>query len=94
MSWLEVFKYAIYGLGGVVALLWLINLSLALRGRQESVAARRTMFILALDLLGLSIARSSQLYGSTVVFANLLVLGCITVAFVRSERGERERSPE
>ena len=94
MSWLEVFQYAIYGLGGAVVLLWLFNLSLAFRGRRESVAARRTMFILAFVLLGLSIARSSQLYGSTVVFANLLVLGCIMVAFIRSERGERENSSE
>ena len=94
MSWLEVFQYAIYGLGGAVVLLWLFNLSLAIRGRRESVAARRMMFILAFVLLGLSIARSSQLYGSTGVFANILVLGCITVAFVRSEREKNDAAPE
>ena len=94
MSWTEVFQYAIYGLGGGVLLLWLFNLRLAVRGRRESVAARRAMFLLALILLGLSIARSSWLYGSTVVFANILVLGCIAVAFVRSEREKTGASPE
>lgn len=94
MSWTEIVQYAVYGLGGGVLLLWLFNLTRAVRGRRESAAARRAMFLLALILLVLSIARSARLYGSTVVFANILVLGCIAVAFVRSEREKPGASRE
>lgn len=94
MSWTEIVQYAVYGLGVGVLLLWLFNLTRAVRGRRESAAARRAMFLLALILLVLSIARSARLYGSTVVFANILVLGCIAVAFVRSEREKPGASRE
>lgn len=94
MSWTEMVQYVIYALGGGVLLLWLFNLSLAVRGQRESTAARRGMFLLALVLLGLSIARSARLYGSTVVFANLVALGCVAAAFVRSEREASGAAPK
>lgn len=86
MSWLDLLKYAVYGLGAMIALLWLLNLYRVLRKKSDCVPARRLMFILAILAIILSIARSSQLYGQTVVFADIVVLLCIVVAFVRSEK--------
>jgi hypothetical protein len=75
-----------YSLGGLILLLWLWNILLAAKKLEQSVPARRIMFSLALVVTVLSIFRSVNLYGSTVVFANIIVLGCILIAFIRSER--------
>ncbi len=88
MSWLNCFMYAIYALGAVIVLLWLFNFFRALRKKSDCVPARRLMYCLAILVIGLSIVRSSQLYGQTVVFANIIVLFCMIVAFVRSERSQ------
>lgn len=91
MSWLDGLMVAIYVLGAMILLLWLYNLVRALRQRSDCVPVRRLMYCLAIAAVALSIARSSQLYGSTVVFANLIALLCIIAAFARSERKPGDR---
>lgn len=86
MNWIDFFMYAIYLLGAIILLLWLFNFYRALRKKTDCVFVRRLMYSLTILVIGLSIARSSQLYGSAVVFANITVLLCIIVAFYRSEQ--------
>lgn len=88
MSRLDTVKYIMYSLGGLILMLWLWNVYLAAKHHEESVPARRMMFSMALVVIVLSIFRSVNLYGSTVVFANIIVLGCILIAFIRSERNK------
>ncbi|NCC69607.1 MAG: hypothetical protein EOM14_15720 [Clostridia bacterium] len=94
MSWIDCLKYAIYALGAIILLLWLFNFYRALRKKSDCVLVRRLMYSLAILVIGLSIARSSQLYGSAVVFANITVLLCIIVAFYRSEQKPADEREE
>ncbi len=90
MSWLDVLKYVTYALGAVILILWILMIYRAAKKKSELVPMRRLMYILAVAAVGMSIARSSQLYGSTVVFADIIVLLCILAAFARSEKKQDE----
>ncbi|MPM01118.1 hypothetical protein SDC9_47356 [bioreactor metagenome] len=92
MSWLDLFKYVTYALGTVILFFWILIIYRAVTKKSELVPVRRLMYILAIVAVGMSIARSSQLYGSTVVFADLIVLFCILAAFARSEKKRDEPS--
>lgn len=92
MSWLDLFKYITYTLGAVILFLWIFILYRAAKKKSEIVSMRRIMYVLAIIAIGMSIVRSSQLYGSTVVFADIIVLFCVLASFARSEKRRDEPS--
>ena len=86
MAWTDILKYCLFGLGALILLLLITNIVLATKRGKDSDLVRRLMYILAFIAVIIAIIRSFALYSSTVVFADALVLVCLIVAFIRSER--------
>lgn len=85
MAWTDILKYCLFGLGALILLLLITNIMLATKRGKDSDLVRRLMYILAFVAVIIAIIRSFALYSSTVVFADVLVLVCLIVAFIRSE---------
>lgn len=99
MTWLDIITYILYGCGVLIVLLFAVNLILAKKRREDSKWVRRALYAAAFIAAVLGAIRAKVVYSETVFFADLLVIFCLIVAFVRSEKpmqpmeeGEEETS--
>ena len=76
MNWLDTITYILYGCGVLIILLFAVNLILAKKRGEDSKWVRRALYVVAF-------------YSETVFFADLLVIFCLIVAFVRSEKPQQ-----
>ena len=86
MKWLDTIVYILYGCGALILLLFIANLILAKIRGTDSKWVRRLLYIVAIIAAVLGTIRSKFVYSETVFFADILVVLCIIIAFVRSEK--------
>ena len=83
MNWLDTIVYILYGCGVLIILLFAVNLILAKKRGEDS------KWVLAFIAAVLGAIRAKAVYSETVFFADLLVIFCLIVAFVRSEKPQQ-----
>ena len=86
MKWLDTIVYILYGCGALILLLFIANLILAKTRGTDSKWVRRLLYIVAIIAAVLGTIRSKFVYSEPVFFADILVVLCIIIAFVRSEK--------
>ena len=86
MTWLDIIVYVLYGCGALIVLLFATNLILVKKRGEDSPLVRRLLYVVAIIAVILGIIRAKFVYSETVLFANVLVLLCLIVSFVRSEK--------
>lgn len=95
MEWTQAALYTAAALLGVVLLCWLGNLILVLRKKEASMALNRIMYLAALAAVAINAVRSAVVYSEkTMLAANIVVLVCLIVAFVRTERVHKYGEPQ
>lgn len=91
MNWLDTITYILYGCGVLIILLFAVNLILAKKRGEDSKWVRRALYVVAFIAAVLGAIRAKAVYSETVFFADLLVIFCLIVAFVRSEKPQQPR---
>lgn len=86
MTWLDIITYVLYGCGALILLLFIANLLLVKKRGEDSALIRRLLYVVAIIAVILGIIRAKFLYSETVLFANVMVLLCLIISFVRSEK--------
>lgn len=86
MTWLDIITYVLYGCGALILLLFIANLLLVKKRGEDSALIRRVLYVVAIIAVILGIIRAKFLYSETVLFANVMVLLCLIISFVRSEK--------
>ena len=86
MTWLDIITYVLYGCGALILLLFIANLLLVKKRGEDSALIRRLLYVVAIIAVILGIIRAKFLYSETVLFANVMVLICLIISFVRSEK--------
>lgn len=86
MTWLDIITYVLYGCGALILLLFIANLLLVKKRGEDSALIRRVLYVVAIIAVILGIIRAKFLYSETVLFANVMVLICLIISFVRSEK--------
>lgn len=89
MNWLDTIVYILYGCGVLIILLFAVNLILAKKRGEDSKWVRRALYVVAFIAAVLGAIRAKAVYSETVFFADLLVIFCLIVAFVRSEKPQQ-----
>lgn len=95
MEWTQGVLYAAAGMLVLVLLCWVVNLILVFRGKPSSMLFSRLMYILAMIAVTMIAVRSAVVYSEkTMLAADLVVLVCIAVSYVRLERTHKYGEPE
>ena len=95
MEWTQMVLYAAAARLLLVLLCWLGNLLLVFRGRPSSMLLSRLMYLLAIPAVVLVSVRSAVVYSEkTMLAADMVVLVCIIVSYVRLERTHKYGEPE
>ncbi len=95
MEWTQMVLYAAAAMLLLVLLCWLGNLLLVFRGRPSSMLLSRLMYLLAIPAVVLVSVRSAVVYSEkTMLAADMVVLVCIIVSYVRLERTHKYGEPE
>ena len=89
MNWLDTITYILYGCGVLIILLFAVNLILAKKRGEDSKWVRRALYVVAFIAAVLGAIRAKAVYSESVFFADLLVIFCLIVAFVRSEKPQQ-----
>ncbi len=97
MEWTQTILYVSVGALALVLLCWTVNMILVFRGKKSSMLLSRIMYLLAIAAVVLLAVRSGVVYNEkTMLAADLVVLVCIVISYVRLERTHKygEADPE
>lgn len=87
MEWTQTILYVSVGMLALVLLCWAVNMFLVFRGKKPNMLLSRVMYLLAIAAVVLISVRSGVVYSEkTMLAADLVVLVCIIVSYVRLER--------
>ncbi len=95
MEWTQTILYVSVGMLALVLLCWGANMLLVFRGRASSMLLSRLMYLFAIAAVVMISVRSGVVYTEkTMLAADLVVLVCIVVSYIRLERVHKYGEPE
>lgn len=88
----QILMYGTFGFLGLVVVCWIVSMVQVAKQGKASIWMSRGIYVFGLIAVVLNLARMTIAfddYKGTMVFANVIALICILIAFVRAERDHK-----